>query len=86
MTVKCKCPLGDLIWKIKVFYSIDINRDSHIYRGLAVVVQGKGANLCMVAKQQQSIVQLTKGSFFVFVDSFEKLHPRLFRTSWFTHT
>lgn len=22
MTVKCKCPLGDLIWKIKVFYSI----------------------------------------------------------------
>ena len=22
MTVKCKCPLGDLIWKMKLFYSI----------------------------------------------------------------
>jgi len=47
---------------------------THIYRGLAVVVKGKGANLFMVAKQK-NIVQLTKGSFFVFVDSFEKLPP-----------
>jgi hypothetical protein len=35
MTVKCKCPLGDLIWKIKVFYSIlyqNLKINDELYR------------------------------------------------------
>ena len=28
MTVKCKCPLWDLIWKIKLFYSISLDEDT----------------------------------------------------------
>jgi hypothetical protein len=39
MTVKCKCSLGDLIWKIKVFYSIIYNyviKVFHVYAGLSI--------------------------------------------------